>query len=84
MPNQNMVMDPLNLTTPELVLLGIIAIWELVWKGIGMWKSARNKEILWFLAILIINSVGILPLIYLFFFDKSTKPQVSKRKVKRR
>ena len=59
---------------PTLIaILGILAVWELIWKGLGLWKSARNKDMIWFLAILIINSAGIIPLIYLFFFDKSMK-----------
>jgi hypothetical protein len=48
-------------------------IWESVWKGIGMWKSARNGQIKWFVCILIFNTVGILPIIYIKFFQKKKK-----------
>lgn len=50
-----------------------IIIWEAVWKAIGLWKSARNNQLIWFIAIIIINSVGILPIIYLVFFQKKKK-----------
>ncbi len=55
------------------VILALVIIWEAVWKGIGLWRSARNKQVWWFVAIFIINSIGILPLIYLVFFDKDGK-----------
>lgn len=46
-------------------LLIVLVIWELIWKGMALWKSAQRKEKGWFVAVLLINSVGILPLIYL-------------------
>ena len=52
-----------------IVVLTLLVIWETIWKGIGLFKSARNNHIVWFVCILIINSAGILPIIYLFFFQ---------------
>lgn len=43
----------------------LLAIWDLVWKAIALWRAAQRKEVLWFIAILIVNSLGILPIIYL-------------------
>jgi len=51
-------------------LLTLLAIWELAWKGVGLWKSARNSQLVWYLAILIFNTAGILPIIYLAFFQR--------------
>ena len=48
----------------------ILAIWDGVWRIIGMWKSARNKQLAWFICIVIINTIGILPIIYLVWFQK--------------
>lgn len=44
--------------------------WDFVWKTMALWKSARNGQKFWFIALALINSVGILPLIYLVFFRK--------------
>jgi hypothetical protein len=52
----------LGLLIPLLVLL---ALWDGVWKAIGMWKSARNNQVGWFVCIAIFNTVGILPIVYL-------------------
>lgn len=36
-----------------------------VLKAIGLWKSARNNHLVWFVCIAIFNTIGILPLIYI-------------------
>jgi len=51
-----------------MVIIG--ALWEVVWKGIALWRAARNGHQIWFIFLLIVNSVGILPIIYIFFFSK--------------
>jgi len=51
----------------------LVVIWDLVWKGIGLWKSGRNNQLAWFVCILIFNTIGILPIIYLAFFQKKRK-----------
>jgi hypothetical protein len=62
------------LNDPRITLvLSILAIWELAWKGIALWKAAGNGSKPWFIALLIINTVGILPIIYVFFFSKKKK-----------
>lgn len=60
-----------------------LLIWSVSWKGIALWKSARNKQIIWFIAILILNSVGVLEIIYVLFFqiDKSDPDWKSKNKI---
>lgn len=52
------------------VILGILGLWEIVWKAIACWKAARNSQKIWFVVILVINTIGILPIIYLLFFRK--------------
>ena len=51
-------------------LILILAIWEGVWKMIAMWKAARNKDLAWFICIGVINTVGILPIIYILTHKK--------------
>jgi len=43
----------------------ILAIWEAVWKMIALWKAARNNHLVWFIFIGVLNTAGILPIIYL-------------------
>lgn len=59
-----------------------IAAWSLFWKGLALWKSARNDERYWFIALLVINTVGILEMLYLFLFAKNKYILVSEPKNK--
>lgn len=55
------------------VLLGIVVAWSLFWKGLALWRSARMNQLAWFSALLIINTVGIFEIIYLFVTRKRYK-----------
>lgn len=59
-----------NLETWQVVLLAIAAVWELVWKGFALWRAARRGHSVWFVLIMILNTVGILPIIYLLVTNK--------------
>jgi hypothetical protein len=56
-----------------MALFAVMAIWVGIWKGIALWKAAKNNSIPWFVALLVVNSVGILEIIYIFFFSKKKK-----------
>ena len=59
------------LSNPSYALLfAALAAWELVWKGIALWRAAHNNQNIWFIAILIVNTFGILEIIYIFYFSK--------------
>jgi len=45
-------------------------VWSLIWKGLALWHSAQRDDRLWFVALLVINTAGILEIVYLFFFAK--------------
>lgn len=48
----------------------IIGLFELALKGIALWQAAKRGEKGWYISILILNTVGLLPLIYILFFSK--------------
>lgn len=60
-------------STLMLLGLGILAIWEFIWKGIALWKASKEDQKYWFVAMLILNTVGILPILYIFVFKKGKK-----------
>lgn len=57
-------------------ILLLIVLWTLPWKGVALWKSARNKQTGWFIALLIFNTLAILEIIYIFYFSKKKKPDL--------
>ena len=58
------------------ILIVLSIAWTLPWKGVALWKSARNKHLVWFIVLLIVNTLGILEIIYIFGFSKR-KTQVA-------
>lgn len=54
-------------------VLIIFSIWSLIWKGLALWKAARQDSKVWFVALLIINTLGILEILYIYIFSKSRK-----------
>jgi hypothetical protein len=52
------------------VLLIPLMIWSLFWKGWALWKAAKNDSKVWFIVLLLINTVGILDIIYIFLVAK--------------
>ena len=59
-------------------------IWEGIWKLIALWKSARKGSIILFICLAIINTAGILPILYIFVFSKMDKKVKKVVKKKRR
>ncbi|MDD5331535.1 MAG: DUF5652 family protein [Candidatus Nanoarchaeia archaeon] len=62
------------------VLIILLVVWDLIIRGIGLWKAANNKHTAWFIALMVLNTVGILPLIYVLFFSKPKRSQDKKKK----
>ncbi len=59
------------------LILAVLTVWEIVWKGIGMWKASKNDQMWWFIPMLVLNTAGILPIIYIIFFQKDATGESS-------
>lgn len=60
-------MDTSQLQNPLVVVLVVaLALWTLVWKGLALWRAAEKRSKPWFIVLLILNTAGILEIIYLF------------------
>jgi len=55
------------------LVIVLLAVWSLVWKGMALWKSARHAHKVWFVVLLVTNTVGILDILYLYVFSKKSK-----------
>ncbi len=67
-------------------IMGFIFVWSYAWKLAALWKSARKGSIIWFIVLALVNTVGILEILYIFVFSemKSRKPSRVKRRTRRR
>ncbi|MFC1939920.1 DUF5652 family protein [Chloroflexota bacterium] len=70
-------MEPVNWVCPLFpnwilfsLVIPVLIIWEMVWKGIALWRAGGNKQLAWFICLFIFNTLGILPIIYIFGFSK--------------
>jgi hypothetical protein len=63
-------MDNVFLNSVPAWLLIILIIWSLIWKGLALWKAAQLSHKKWFILILVLNTFGILDIIYLQFVAK--------------
>ncbi|MEI6144156.1 MAG: DUF5652 family protein [Candidatus Berkelbacteria bacterium] len=59
-----MITDQLPTWLP--IVIVILALWEIPWKGVALWKAARNKDLAWFIILLIVNTLGILEILYIY------------------
>ncbi|MEI6494900.1 MAG: DUF5652 family protein [bacterium] len=58
-------------------LVLVLILWSLVWKGMALWKAARLGHKWWFIILLVVNTVGILEIIYIYFVAKKKESLVS-------
>jgi len=63
------------LSTHQWIII-LAAIWTIPWKGVALWRAARNQSIVWFVVLLIVNTLGILEIIYIFAFSKRIEAEV--------
>lgn len=61
-----------------LALLALI-VWLLVWKGVALWKAAQLSQKWWFGIMLVVNTLGILEIIYIFFVANKYDVEVVER-----
>jgi hypothetical protein len=54
----------------------VFVLWSIFWKGWALWIAARNGSKTWFIALLVINTVGILEILYIFIFSKRKKKEI--------
>lgn len=55
-------------------IIVLLVAWSIVWKALALWKSARAGSKVWFVVFLLVNTVGILEMIYLFALSKPSAP----------
>lgn len=48
----------------------LFLVWSFFWKGFALWHAAKRGEKWWFIIFLVVNTVGILEITYIFFIAK--------------
>ncbi len=56
----------------------LFIVWLFIWKGWALWTAAKLNQKLWFCALLILNTLGILEILYIFIVSGKGDEAVGK------
>ena len=63
-----MIVEQFLVENPLITLL--LILWVIPWKGVALWKAARKSQEWWFVILLIVNTLAVLEILYIFVFSK--------------
>ena len=63
-------------------LLAVILIWTIIWKAFALWKSARKGSKVWFVVLLVVNTISLLEILYIYVFSEIKLGDKSKARKK--
>lgn len=49
-----------------LLAAAMLVLWSIPWKGYALWVAAKNTHRWWFVLLLLVNTVAILEIVYIF------------------
>ena len=55
----------------------VAIVWSVIWKLLAMWKSAKKNSPIWFVVLAVINTLGILEILYIYVFSEMKTKKVS-------
>jgi hypothetical protein len=58
------------LSNPIIIL---ITVWDLTWRCVAVWNSTKNNQKVWSIMFVLLQTAGILPILYMLFFQKKRK-----------
>jgi len=68
--NSNSVFFPGVMTGWLSAFIIPMAVWSVFWMGWALWKAAREGSKAWFIILLLVHTMGILDIIYIFLISK--------------
>ena len=54
-------------------VLFVLVFWTVTWKGFALWRAAKDDNKVWFVLLLILNTLGVLEIVYLFAISPMRK-----------
>lgn len=51
-------------------LIVLAILWSLPWKGWALWRASHKNDRVWFVVLFLVNTVGLLDMVYLFFISE--------------
>ena len=75
-----MIFGSILLTALAGILFFLLIVWSLYWKARALWHAATHKDKFWFIVLLLVNTAGILEILYLYKFSKPEQEKYTDRK----
>jgi methionyl-tRNA synthetase len=74
-----MFSNPGNSLVPGwiIALVVVLGIWEAVWKAIALWRAGNDRNLLWFVLMFVLNTVGILEIVYIFGISRPRRARAN-------
>jgi methionyl-tRNA synthetase len=60
-----------------IALVVVLGIWEAVWKAIALWRAGNDRNLLWFVLMFVLNTLGILEIIYIFGISRPRRERAT-------
>lgn len=70
MYSRGMFNDVLAIPLSEHLWYIALFAWTVVWKGLALWKAAQKEQKYWFAAFLVVNTLGVLEILYIYVFSE--------------
>ncbi len=55
-------------------ILLVLILWSFYWKARALWRAARNGDKAWFIVLILVQTLGLLDILYLYVFGKKSEP----------
>ena len=72
------------ITNNSQYIFPVLYVWSAIWKGFALWKSVKKNSLIWFVILFVVNTAGILEILYIFVFSKMDFNKKSKSEVKKK
>ncbi len=66
----------MKMTDINPVILIVIFLWSLPWKGLALWKASRLNHRNWFIVLLLVNTLAIVDIYYIYKIANKYKVEV--------
>lgn len=47
-----------------------LILWSSFWKAWALWKAAGKRQLVWFIILLLVNTLGLLEICYIFYLNR--------------
>lgn len=69
----------MKMTDVNPILILLILAWSLPWKGLSLWKAARLNHKKWFIVLLLVNTLAIIDIYYIYRVSNKYKVEVEEK-----